>query len=170
MRIKRDYLRRAGWLFLALTFIVTGLGVGVVAFWQGTHPDKNTNQNQSSSALSGSKLPDYKPAAKVEKLTYIDQKVGDGKAVESGSVITVHYIGALAKTGEIFDSSLDRGQPFSAKLNQVISGWRALEGMKVGGERRLLIPAALAYGSSGSGATVPPNSDLVFDVLLLDAQ
>lgn len=97
-----------------------------------------------------------------------DLKVGTGEAVKPGATVTVDYTGAVASTGVIFQSSLDTGQPVTFSLNQVIKGWtEGIPGMKVGGTRRLLIPAALAYGANPpQGSGIPANADLVFDVTL----
>jgi FKBP-type peptidyl-prolyl cis-trans isomerase FkpA len=102
-------------------------------------------------------------------LKYTDLKVGDGTVAESGMVASVHYTGWLAD-GTKFDSSLDRGTPFSFKLGggQVIRGWdEGVKGMRVGGKRKLLIPPDLGYGERGAGGVIPPNATLVFDVELL---
>ena len=89
-------------------------------------------------------------------------------AVAVGDTVTVHYTGALMSNGAVFDSSVGRG-PFTTPLSGVIAGWQeGLIGMKVGGQRRLLIPAEKAYGATGSGSTIPPDSDLVFDVELIE--
>ena len=113
----------------------------------------------------------------VDKLTMIDQKVGTGAEAKPGMKVTVQYTGwlyddkARDKHGLKFDSSLDHGQPFSFMLGQgsVIAGWdQGVAGMRVGGKRTLLIPAALGYGASGAGSDIPPNASLVFDVELLD--
>lgn len=102
-------------------------------------------------------------------LMYIDLTDGDGATPEKTSKVEVHYTGWLLD-GSKFDSSVDRGQPFTFSLTGgVIGGW--LEGvatMKVGGKRKLIIPPALGYGSRGSGAKIPPDSTLVFDVELLN--
>ncbi|MCA9330698.1 FKBP-type peptidyl-prolyl cis-trans isomerase, partial [Candidatus Saccharibacteria bacterium] len=93
---------------------------------------------------------------------------GTGEEVKAGAEVTVHYTGALTKDGTIFQSSKDTGQPISFSLDGVIKGWtQGVPGMKVGGTRRLLIPSALAYGEAGSGSSIPPNSDLVFDIELI---
>lgn len=99
----------------------------------------------------------------------IDHQIGTGAEAVAGKSVKVHYTGTLTN-GSKFDSSLDRGQPFGFKLGagQVIKGWdQGIAGMKVGGKRRLEIPAALAYGARGFPPVIPPNSDLVFEVELL---
>jgi len=100
-----------------------------------------------------------------------DVKVGDGKEVPAGSTVTVHYVGWLATNGKKFDSSKDRGESISFGLHQVIKGWtEGVPGMKPGGIRRLLIPAAMGYGARGAGRDIPPNSDLVFVIELIDSK
>jgi FKBP-type peptidyl-prolyl cis-trans isomerase len=106
-------------------------------------------------------------------LKYIDEKVGTGAEAKSGEKVTVHYTGWLynnGQKGKKFDSSVDRGEPFTFNLGggQVIPGWdQGVAGMKVGGERTLIIPANLAYGARGAGGVIPPNATLMFDVELL---
>jgi FKBP-type peptidyl-prolyl cis-trans isomerase len=104
-------------------------------------------------------------------LKYIDVKEGTGAVVQATSTVEVEYSGWIAKSGTLFDSSYNHGGvPFSVPLGQqkVIPGWdQGLVGMKVGGTRRLLIPSALGYGSSGYPPVIPANADLVFDVTLL---
>jgi peptidylprolyl isomerase len=99
-----------------------------------------------------------------------DLTVGDGDEATTGKKVTVHYVGVSFLTGEQFDASWDRGQPFEFKLGkgQVIPGWdQGVAGMKVGGRRRLTIPSALAYGARGAGGVIKPNEPLVFVVDLL---
>jgi FKBP-type peptidyl-prolyl cis-trans isomerase len=108
------------------------------------------------------------PAAKVE---IEDITNGDGATAESGKTITVHYTGTL-QDGTKFDSSVDRNEPFTFVLGagQVIKGWeQGFQGMKVGGKRKLTIPAELAYGNNAVGA-IPANSTLIFEVQLLDVK
>jgi peptidylprolyl isomerase len=103
-------------------------------------------------------------------LQYWDIVVGTGATAVSGSQVKVHYTGWLV-SGEKFDSSLDRGEPFSFMLGagQVIKGWdEGVAGMKVGGKRQLRIPPTLGYGAEGSGGVIPSNATLIFDVELLD--
>ncbi|WP_342376888.1 FKBP-type peptidyl-prolyl cis-trans isomerase [Myxococcus stipitatus] len=98
-----------------------------------------------------------------------DSKVGTGDEAKAGHTVSVHYVGTLTD-GKKFDSSRDRGQPFSFKLGagQVIQGWdQGVAGMKVGGVRKLTIPPDLGYGARGAGGVIPPNATLVFEVELL---
>lgn len=102
-------------------------------------------------------------------LKYVDQVVGTGEVAIAGKTANVHYTGWL-ENGKKFDSSVDRGQPFSFPLGagRVIKGWdEGVQGMKVGGKRKLTIPSDLGYGSRGAGGVIPPNATLVFDVELL---
>lgn len=117
----------------------------------------------------GTKLADFTPIEKVEKLEIIDLEVGTGDEVPAGATITAHYTGALCKNGIIFQSSHDMGQPITFPLNGVIQGWTdGVPGMKVGGMRRLIIPADQAYGASSPAPNIPANSDLVFDIELVE--
>jgi len=104
-------------------------------------------------------------------LQYWDITVGGGATATAGKTVKVHYTGWLTN-GKKFDSSVDRGQPFSFPLGggQVIKGWdEGVAGMKVGGKRQLHIPPDLGYGARGAGGVIPPNATLIFDVELLDA-
>jgi FKBP-type peptidyl-prolyl cis-trans isomerase FkpA len=103
-------------------------------------------------------------------LKYQDTKVGTGAEAKAGQTAVVHYTGWLTD-GKKFDSSKDRGQPFSFPLGggRVIKGWdEGVQGMKVGGTRKLTIPANLGYGAQGAGGVIPPNATLVFEVDLLE--
>jgi FKBP-type peptidyl-prolyl cis-trans isomerase FkpA len=98
-----------------------------------------------------------------------DVAVGSGDEAVHGKTVTVHYTGWLTD-GTKFDSSLDRGQPFSFPLGggRVIQGWeQGVTGMRIGGQRRLTIPPHLGYGARGAGNVIPPNATLIFDVQLL---
>lgn len=102
-------------------------------------------------------------------LKYTDLETGQGEEARAGKTVDVHYTGWL-ENGTKFDSSLDRGRPFSFRLGggQVIRGWdEGVAGMKVGGKRRLTIPADLGYGARGAGGVIPPNATLIFEVELL---
>jgi FKBP-type peptidyl-prolyl cis-trans isomerase FkpA len=115
----------------------------------------------------------------ITSLQVTDAAVGGGAVAAKGKQVTVHYTGwlydpkAADKHGKKFDSSRDRGEPFSFALGagQVIMGWdQGVAGMKVGGKRTLVIPSDLGYGSRGAGGAIPPNATLVFDVELLDVR
>ena len=109
-------------------------------------------------------------------LQYIDVVEGDGATPETGQTTVVHYTGWLYEDGEkggMFDSSVDRGQPFefAIGMGRVIGGWdEGVASMKVGGKRTLIIPPDLGYGARGAGGVIPPNATLLFEVELLDVR
>lgn len=112
---------------------------------------------------------DNKVVTTASGLKYVVLNEGTGAAPKTGQTVVVHYTGTL-EDGTKFDSSRDRGQPFSFKLGvgQVIKGWdEGLSTMKVGDRRQLTIPPELGYGARGAGGTIPPNATLIFDVELL---
>ena len=118
-----------------------------------------------------------RPIELSDGLKYTDTKLGDGAVAQPNSTVVVNYTGWLSNNGERgkkFDSSLDRGQPFSFQLGKgdVIKGWdEGVSGMKVGGKRTLVIPPELGYGARGAGGgAIPPNATLIFDVELLKVQ
>lgn len=154
-------------LFLGTSSVVAILAI--VSAHQGNSPtDTSANQSQESNVnkLQGTKLTNYTPVASIPELQEIDTTPGTGATVKPGDTVTVDYTGAVASTGVIFQSSKDTGQPIPLSLSQVIAGWsQGVPGMKVGGTRRLMIPAALAYGANPpSGSGIPANADLVFDI------
>jgi FKBP-type peptidyl-prolyl cis-trans isomerase len=168
-------------LILVLAFIVPTIGVSVALAWQVIQEgrqdeapvDTTTTSNDTAStpdntkkegALEGTQLQDFNPVNAVDKVQVVDLKVGTGEEVKAGDTITFDYTGALAANGKIFQSSLDTGKPITYSLNDLIKGWQeGIPGMKVGGKRRLLIPAAQGYGSAEQPG-IPANSDLVFDI------
>ncbi len=167
--------------FFAGLFLLTSsaLTIGVIYQAVQNHNSKasdgaaSTAANQSkekpvnnANKLQGTKLADFTPIASIPQLQEVDTTPGTGAAVKASDTITVDYTGAVAATGVIFQSSKDTGQPVSFPLNQVIAGWtQGIPGQKVGGTRRLLIPAKLAYGANPpAGSGIPANADLVFDV------
>jgi FKBP-type peptidyl-prolyl cis-trans isomerase len=159
---------------MAGTFILTTVGVGAAVVWQAVQDSKanstgTTGKTQpTTTQLKGTKLKDFTPVAKIDTLQVLTVQDGTGSAVKDTDSVTVDYTGAIASTGIIFESSLDSGQPFTLSSPwSVIDGWKqALPGMKSGGKYRILIPSALAYGATGSGAAIPANSDLVFDIII----
>lgn len=178
-----DKLQRIVLLTIAVLFLATSVIGGLFILFSGDNQSGNKarcdfkpgamSQAQEGKALAGTKLANFKPTADINLLRCEDFKVGTGTEVKASSTIVAHYIGAVASTGVIFQSSLDnQGQPFSTTLDQVIPGWTVgLQGMKAGGERRLYIPAQYAYGPNPpEGSGIPPNANLVFDVAVLLVQ
>lgn len=138
-------------------------GLAAAAALLGALPLKNKAWAQEKTTASG--------------LRYTDTKLGNGATAQPGQTATVHYTGWLSVAGEKgrqFDSSRTRGQPFSFPLGggRVIKGWdEGVVGMKVGGQRMLIIPPQLGYGAQGAGGgVIPPNATLIFDVELLDVK
>jgi FKBP-type peptidyl-prolyl cis-trans isomerase len=136
--------------------------------------DKSKDKDAKDKSKDKDKDKAGKPTGgKVHKLAsglvYEDQVVGNGTMADPGLDVMVHYTGWLTD-GTKFDSSKDRGQPFSFRLGagQVIKGWdEGVKGMRIGGKRKLTIPPDLGYGAAGAGGVIPPNATLVFEVELL---
>lgn len=168
---------RVAAITLAVVFLATSLGFSGLVVWQMHTQNQKDKQaatkteqtNNTEGKLEGTKLSNFTPVAKVATLEKIDTVVGTGDEAKAGDTVTAHYTGAVAATGVIFQSSLDSGQPIPFGLDQVIKGWsEGVPGMKVGGKRRLLIPAELAYGANPpQGSNIPANADLVFDIELV---
>lgn len=119
--------------------------------------------------LEGTKLTGFGPVESVTQLEILDTVEGTGDEVQPGATITAHYTGALCANGTIFQSSHDMGRPITFPLGGVIKGWQqGVPGMKVGSTRRLIIPAEMAYGSQSPAPNIPANSDLVFDIELVE--
>lgn len=133
-----------------------------------------TSLSQSIELVNEEK--DKMQGKEIKELIITDNKVGEGREAEKGLTVTVHYTGWLYEKGEKtskFDSSVDRREPFSFVLGvgQVIKGWdQGVSGMQVGGSRTIIIPSDMGYGSRGAGNVIPPNSDLIFDVELIEIQ
>lgn len=137
---------------------------------QGVNQESKTPTTKKSMESTKRLLPNFKPVSSVSSLEKIDTVVGTGEEVKPGATVSVHYTGAVAATGEVFQSSKDFGtNPITFPLGGVIKGWTdGIPGMKVGGTRRLIIPSAQAYGSNPpAGSGIPANADLVFDVELV---
>ena len=115
-------------------------------------------------------FPDGPPPTALE---ITDLTEGDGAEAKAGSTVSVHYVGVAHSTGEEFDASYNRGNPLEFRLGvgQVISGWdTGVQGMRVGGRRKLVIPPQLAYGDRGAGGAIKPGETLIFVVDLLDVR
>jgi peptidylprolyl isomerase len=127
----------------------------------------------SMTAVSPATLAQGSPSVTASGLILADTKPGSGAEAKPGNTLSMHYTGWLYENGNKgakFDSSVDRGEPFSFKLGQgqVIKGWdEGVAGMKVGGKRTLIIPPQLGYGARGAGGAIPPNATLLFEVELL---
>lgn len=168
---------RAFAAFGAVLFLLTSSAFTIAVVYTQTHQPKTADAAKPATQtgskvdnkpkLTGTELVGFTPATGPQaSLEKIDTKVGDGAEVMPGATVTADYVGALMSNGKIFDAAADHGGPISFPLSGVIKGWTdGVPGMKVGGTRRLLIPAAQAYGSSGNSG-IPPNSDLVFDITI----
>lgn len=159
----------------ALLFLGSTVAITAGILWQ-MHQDNQTTQPTSQTnqgaKLEGTKLQNFTPISKIDQLQIVDLKPGDGEVVKDGATVTAHYTGAIASTGVIFQSSHDgSNQPVEFPLSGVIKGWtQGVPGMKVGGARRLLIPATLAYGDQSPAPNIPANSDLVFDIEIVSVK
>ncbi len=135
-----------------------------------TDPTAQQSQAQKETVLAAPEV--YKTETKVTEVEKTDLTTGTGATAKDGDVLVMKYYGTLANEGTMFDENYTKDTAFTFQLGtgQVIKGWdQGLVGMKVGGERRLVIPASLAYGETGQGS-IPPNADLVFVVKLLRIQ
>lgn len=144
--------------------VVAALFLGA-AFYFSKNTNTNTNMDKTNTSPATVKIDGV--AGVVSDLVSEDLVVGTGAEAVAGKKLSMHYVGTL-QNGVKFDSSRDRGMPFEFTLGtgMVIKGWdQGIVGMKVGGKRKLTIPASLAYGASSVGA-IPPNSTLIFEVEL----
>lgn len=152
--------------------VMAVLGLMAAASAQTATPAKKPVVAHKTVAAGGPTKVTGEPTKTASGLEYWDIKVGTGAVAQSGQHVKVQYTGWLTN-GKKFDSSIPTGHPFEFMLGarQVIKGWdEGVAGMKVGGKRQLRIPPDLAYGAAGYPPVIPPNSTLVFDVLLVDAK
>jgi FKBP-type peptidyl-prolyl cis-trans isomerase len=137
---------------------------------QTNNPAEQPAETPKEGQLKGTQLANFTPTT--DRLTDVkieDITVGVGAEAAAGSTVTAHYTGAQVADGKVFESSKDSGKTFTAPLSNLIKGWQTgIPGMKVGGVRRLTIPAALAYGDDASSGR--PYGDLVFDIELFEVK
>lgn len=160
--LKRSYFGSGVLVLLLVSLLLVACGDPTAA------PAAVATNAPAPAAGSGVPPVSGTPVKTASGLQYIDVKVGTGAEAVAGKTVTVHYTGYLSN-GTKFDSSLDTGKPFPFPLGagRVIKGWdEGVAGMKVGGQRRLIIPPQLGYGSQDYGP-IPANSQLIFDVQLL---
>ncbi len=144
-------------LIVLCSFSLIGCGIAK----QDSHSNAKNEVKSNNSSISSKKM---------TQLQIEDTQEGSGAVAQAGQKVSVHYTGTLYPSGEKFDSSLDRGQPFEFQLGagQVIKGWdEGIQGMKIGGKRTLIIPPQMAYGEGGFPPVIPPSSTLKFEVELL---
>jgi len=156
-----------------ITLFIVILFLGVIYFVANNREEVKMNRDEQNNIIlednKGGSEEDVIINRDIMELNIVVLQEGDGESIKAGDKATVHYIGMLLD-GKKFDSSFDRGAPFSFILGvgQVITGWdQGVLGMKVGEKRRLEIPSELAYGERGAGAVISPNADLIFEVELL---
>jgi len=146
---------------MILVILVLGLA--------GCSGDDMKDASATNNAAGSSADEVTKDTKEAKEMVIEDIVIGEGEEAVAGKLISVHYTGTL-EDGTKFDSSVDRGIPFEFTLGagQVIEGWdKGFDGMKVGGQRRLVIPPEMGYGEFGAGDVIPPNATLIFDVELI---
>jgi FKBP-type peptidyl-prolyl cis-trans isomerase len=156
-------MNRNSWIAIAVGVFVIGF-----FFFSGTLVEMFRPQESENLDVVQLDFMNSEEQTGTQNLLIEDIVLGSGAEAVAGSIITVHYVGTL-ESGQKFDSSIDRGQPFQFMLGagQVIAGWdQGFEGMKVGGKRKLTIPPSLGYGPNAVGP-IPANSTLIFEVELL---
>lgn len=168
----RSMGQRVTAIVLAAVFLFTSVFIGLLVVWQAMSEDSSTTNQAAEQSSAGQQMEDFTPVESVDELQITDIVEGEGREAQAGDLITVGYTGAVAATGIIFESSFDNGEPVTFPLSGLIEGWQeGIPGMKEGGQRRLLIPAELAYGDSPPpGSSIQPGAALVFDITLYSVE
>lgn len=166
----RDRATRVIIISAVVVFLVGSVGIYLFVLFGNDAADPS--QTSQTSQQQTKELPVDQSMIVTDPITELkteDIQEGTGAEAQAGSTVKVNYKGALATSGKIFDQS---SQPIELSLDQVIDGWKeGIPGMKVGGKRKLLIPAAKGYGAQGTpDGSIPPNSDLVFEVELVEVK
>jgi len=166
----RDRATRVTILVAVAAFLIGSVGIYLFVLFEkdSTQPSQTAQTTQQTTK----ELPVDQSMIVTDPITELkteDTQEGTGAEATAGATVKVNYKGAIAKDGKIFDQS---SKPIELSLSQVIDGWKeGIPGMKVGGKRKLLIPAAKAYGAQGTpDGSIPPNSDLVFEVELVEVK
>jgi len=176
--------QRVAAFMLAMLFLLTTVGAAGYVIYELNRGEAGlvvedrtdvTSQNQEEpvqdNSLVGTIIDNFDGAVDVPDLRFDILTEGAGEEAQPSATVTINYTGALASDGTIFDSSVGRGEPATFPLDNLIVGWQeGIPGMKVGETRRLFIPSDKGYGEAGSGANIPPNSDLIFDIELLGVE
>ena len=152
------------WVKLGIILLAVVAVFGAIAYFNS---GQDTTTNSTNSMSNNSTTQTLENGLQIE-----DTQVGTGQEIKPGDFVTMHYTGRL-EDGTIFDSSVERNQPFEFQVGvgQVIQGWdQGVPGMKIGGQRTLTIPSDLAYGEQGVPGTIPGGATLIFDVEALDVQ
>jgi FKBP-type peptidyl-prolyl cis-trans isomerase len=174
----KEYGQRVFAFTMAFVFLFTAVAFSAFVIYDMHQTNQKNKDQQAALAAAkakssqGKALANFSPVKDVPALVKTDQKEGTGDEAKAGDTVTVDYTGAVAATGKIFESSKDTGQPATLSLDSVIDGWKqGIPGMKIGGSRRLLIPAQMAYGPNPpQGSSIPANAALVFDVTLVKVE
>lgn len=159
-------------LTLVVLFALSSVGFSGLVIWELVKGKKDSPVTADIQKQLEDQLAQQQASQEGGDVESTDIQVGNGAEAVAGKKITVNYTGTLKSDGSKFDSSYDRNQPFSFTLGngEVIQGWdQGVVGMKVGGKRKLVIPASLAYGSQERSG-IPANSDLVFEIELLNVE
>lgn len=170
MAVNKTTMQRITIGVIAVIMTVGTLGSFFVIILENNNSQSTTQTDTTQKKTLTVDPTAYKVKGKVTELQKTDLTVGTGEAVKVGDTVRIQYKGTLAQTGEKFDSSYDRGEPSDFKLDEnMIKGFvEGMEGMKVGGKRRIVVPSDLGYGSDGRPAAgIPGNADLVFEVELV---